>query len=293
LERKCWSPTHADVVPVDMFLHIPKTAGTTLVRILHRQYAKTGYVWIKAGTSFENAKLQVVREGEERFRLVHGHVPFGIHDAITRPVRYFTLVRDPIDRVLSHYYFARSHPAHRLYRDITEKGMTLRDYVMSGMTGELANGQTALLAGQEHDAPTGDLSLLDRARANVTRHFSAVGVTEDFERTIVLFKLALGWRRPLVYESVNVTAGRPDANAIDEETLETIRSLNRLDEVLYHFVRERFESAVAEREGAVRRELRLLRLGNFLYRRTPLVRQSRNMLRRFRAASVGRSYPES
>jgi hypothetical protein len=266
LERRCRTPTNADVAPVDIFLHIPKTAGTTLVRILHRQYAKTGYVWIKAGTSFENAKLQVMRGRGERFGLVHGHVPFGIHDAINRPVRYFTLVRDPVDRVLSHYYFARSHPAHRLYREITEKGMTLRDYVMSGITEELANGQTAMLAGQERDTPRGDASLLDQAQVNVTRHFAAVGVTEDFDRTIVLFKLALGWRRPLVYESVNVTAGRPGAKAVDEETLAAIRSQNRLDELLYRFIRDRFRWAVANNEGPVRRELRVLRLSNAAYR---------------------------
>jgi hypothetical protein len=266
LKRRCRTPTNADTSPVDIFLHIPKTAGTTLVRILHRQYAKTGFVSIKAGTSFENAKLQIVREEEERFRLVYGHVPFGIHDALTRPVRYFTLVRDPVDRVLSHYYFARSYPAHRLYKEITEKRMTLRDYVASGITGELANGQTALLAGQKQDAPSGDLSLLECAQANIMSHFAAAGVIEDFDRTIILFKLALGWRKPLVYESANVTAGRPDANAIDEETLEAIRSQNRLDELLYRFIRDRFHWAVANNDRSVRRELRVLRLGNAVYR---------------------------
>jgi Sulfotransferase family len=270
-----------DNSPIDIFLHIPKTAGTTLVRILHRQYAKPGYVSIKAGTSFENAKLQVVRE-EERFRLVYGHVPFGIHDALNRPVRYFTLVRDPVERVLSHYYFARSRQAHRLYSQITEKRMTLRDYVMSGITGELANGQTALLAGEELDDPSGDLSLLERAQANIMSHFAAVGVTEDFDRTIVLFKLTLGWRKTLAYESVNVAAGRPNAASVDEETLDLIQSQNRLDEALYRFVRDRFDSAMANDEGAVRRELRVLRLGNPVYRHgvRPARRVARKVIRR-------------
>ena len=292
MKRRCRAATNTDSSPIDIFLHIPKTAGTTLVRILHRQYGRTGYVSIKAGTSFENAKLQIVREEIDGFRLVYGHVPFGIHDALTRPVRYFTLVRDPVDRVVSHYYFARSHPAHRLYREITEKRMTLRDYVASGITGELANGQTALLAGQKQDAPSGDLSLLERAQANIMRHFAAVGVTEDFDRTIVLFKLALGWRMPLVYESVNVTAGRPDANAIDEETLEAIRSQNRLDELLYRFIRDRLNWTIANNEGAVRRELRVLRLDNAVYRHgLRPVRRRLRPVRRWTEEMIRRASP--
>lgn len=255
--------------PVDIFLHVPKTGGSTLVEILHRQYADVGYVWVRPGTSFGDARRQVVEAQGTRFALVHGHVPFGIHESLTRRARYFTLLRDPVDRAISHYFFAKSHPEHRLYKEIAEKGMTLHDYVTSGVTGELANGQTAMLAGLERDAPSGDSSLLRQARENIETAFAAVGVTEDFDRTIVLFKLKLGWKRSLVYKSINVTAARPSAAAVEPKTIDAIRAQNELDDALYRFVRERLDMEVEDAKMAANRELRRLRVGKALYRYRP------------------------
>jgi hypothetical protein len=270
------------VPAVDIFVHIPKTAGTTLVRILHREYDELGYLWIPPETRFEDAKRLVADSSAEEFRLIHGHIPVGIHEALTRPARYFTLLRNPVDRALSHYYYVKRHPEHRLYKEVVEKGMTLRDYVTSGITGELANGQTALLAGHGRDAPSGDLSILRRAQENIEAKFAAVGLTEDFERSIVLFKLTLGWRKPLVYESANVSQDRPHVSTIPSKTIEAIKAQSELDEALYRFARERLDAQIRDAGPTFERELRKLRLGNALYRHgpKPALRWGWNLTRR-------------
>ena len=142
--------------PVDVFLHIPKTAGDTLKIILWRQYREGGHIEVAdphqvsdptapEDRSFENVKRQVA-ESSDRFQLIYGHMPFGIHGSIGRPSRYFTMVRDPVERAVSHFYYVKREPEHIFHEEVVKSGITIHDYMTSGLAGELANGQTALLA---------------------------------------------------------------------------------------------------------------------------------------------------
>lgn len=266
-------------IPVDVFLHIPKTAGDTLNTILWRQYREVGYLEVPdplppsrysaaEDTPFERVKRQVADPNWKRVGLIYGHMPFGIHEVLSGPVRYFTMVRDPIERAISHYYYVRRAHGHPLHREVVDGRMSLHDYVTTGITGELANGQTALVAGLEKDAPAGELAVLHRAQANIDSAFAVVGLTEQFDRSIVLFGLAMDWTKPLVYKSMNVTANRPPISAVPRKTIEAIEAQNELDQALYLFVRERFEAQIAEAASA-KRGLRKLRYGNALYRHAP------------------------
>lgn len=262
--------------PVDIFLHIPKTAGETLTAILWRQYGESGFlevpdphVVVEPGTrdtSFASIK-RLVGSNPSLFGLVYGHMPFGIHEAVTRPVRYFTMVRSPVERAVSHFHYVRREPRHRLHKQVVESRMTLHDYVTSGIARELENGQTALLAGLEQGARSDDAIILDRALANIGASFEAVGLTEDFDRSVVLFKLALGWEKPVVYETLNATSGRLPVTAVHRETIDEIEARNLLDAALYRAVRTRFDAQIEDAGGTMERELRQLRLGNALYRR--------------------------
>ena len=216
-------------------------------------------------SSFESVKKQV-ESNPSQFRLVYGHMPFGIHEAVGRPARYFTIVRNPVERVVSHFHYVKREPRHQLHEEVVGSHMTLHDYVTSGIAGELVNGQTALLAGLEQGTLGSETSVLDRALANLQTHFAAVGTTEDFDRSVVLFKLALGWSKPVVYESYNVTGGRPPLSSIQRKTIDEIEAQNQLDDALYRAVGERFETQIEDAWRAMERELRQLRLGNTLYR---------------------------
>jgi len=69
------------------------------------------------------ARLQDLSvEEKEDFRLLHGHLSYGWHELLPQEATYFTIVRDPVSRVVSHYNYVKFRTDHRHYlRETVEK----------------------------------------------------------------------------------------------------------------------------------------------------------------------------
>lgn len=254
-----------------IFVHIPKTAGRTLEGILQRQYAPGEIYDIYGyGSSIPEkaAKLWDLAGGDKRrIRLIKGHYPFGLHDALPQPCTYITLLRDPVERVISYYYYVSRDHDHPLHHLVRSQNMSLKDVVLSGVTTEVDNGQTRLLSGLEKRCGFGqcDAELLARAKRNLQEHFAVAGLVERFDESLVLMKLELGWAS-VHYSVRNVSKRKPGRLEISEDTLRVIRGCNELDAELCRYVEQRFDELIAQWEPMFRGELRRLRRRNFINR---------------------------
>jgi hypothetical protein len=227
-----------------IFLHIPKAAGTTLHKILERQYKQSEIFEIDGSKVLASIKefTNLSLEQRSKIKLLKGHMPFGLHEHLPRPSVYITVLRHPIDRVISHYYYTLQTPYHYLHERVKSQKMTLRDYVESEISGELDNGQVRLLAGVDMEIPFGKCSrkLLEQAKNNLENHFAFVGLAEYFNETILLMKKVLGWKRYPVYQTMNPTKAKPHISQIPEDTLRAIEKRNELDIELYELVAKDF-----------------------------------------------------
>jgi hypothetical protein len=70
-----------------------------------------------------------------------------------------------------------------------------------------------------------------------------VGLTEEFDASVLLFQRAFGWRLPY-YVRQNVTPGRPSRGEVDARTLELIREHTTVDRLLYEEATVLFREAV-------------------------------------------------
>jgi hypothetical protein len=241
------SPQTRHVQPgVVIFLHIPKAAGLTLYKVLDREYGRSRVYSFRGGRQ----RLQKAIDGfralpaarRDEYDLLRGHLPFGVHEWISRPATYFTLLREPVERVVSHYNYVKRTPQHALYRQVTKEKMTLADYVSSGINYELDNGQVRLISGVDDNVPFGGCSsdLLRQAHRHLADYFTVVGLVDYFDETLLLLRQALKWRRYPLYVPQNVTRERIPIREISPGTRALIEKHNSLDCELYEFVAGRF-----------------------------------------------------
>jgi len=185
-----------------LFLHIPKAAGTTLQSILIKQY-KPKYVRSMYGNKNVrgmNVAEKIKDEPEEQrmqIRVLIGHMNFGLHKYLSQPSTYITFLREPLRRIISHYNFVLENPRHYLHEKVRSENMSLKEYVESGISDELNNGQTRLISGVGNTIPFGECTseLLQIAKDNISEHFSVAGLSERFDEAVILMREKMSGRR--------------------------------------------------------------------------------------------------
>src|SRR5438128_12113460 len=88
--------------PLIIFLHLPKTAGTTLARIIDRQYDSSRILPLHE-SMFGNELSALSQNHLDRLRIVMGHLYFRAHTLAARPCTYISIPLSRSARVLSHY----------------------------------------------------------------------------------------------------------------------------------------------------------------------------------------------
>jgi hypothetical protein len=211
--------------------HIPKTAGTSLLNVVTRFHPDTTLIYKE-----ELADLGFM----DRFRsapwppVVMGHFSYGVHNVLGVPPRYATILRHPVGRIVSlyryHRKFSNSPVGERL-----RAGMSLREYVASGITEEANNHMCRMVAGIPPDAGMTIKAswLLDLAIYNLERHYQVIGIVERLDQALGALAEILEWG-DFVTPFDNVSPGSPAE--LDDGTLQTVCEFNELDLRLYEYV---------------------------------------------------------
>lgn len=258
-----------------LFLHVPKTAGTTLNRIIEAQYSPLRIYTIPGGNriwSIEHFK-QLSEARRANLRVLKGHMGFGLHRLIPAPTTYFTMLREPVDQVASSYYYALSHRGHPLHRVVVNKKISLQQFIelapwgnnlqtklISGMAMAEINPPQALQAARqgiflrddEFPGRDCDEQALTEAKKNLRESFSVVGLTERFEESLAWMMIEYGWRVPY-YQRFRKSAKRPKRDRFDSQVRRRIEASNSFDLELYDFGRQLFEQAIRTRREEVER----------------------------------------
>jgi hypothetical protein len=154
--------------------------------------------------------------------LVTGHHQYGVHALLEADQpRYFTILRDPIDRAVSNYFYAYQYDGH-LQGEAVRSGELSLDAFISNSSIMVPHAQAHMLSG----LPSFGRGHADRARENLANHFVATGVTEQFNATVLHIAKSLGWSPPF-YLTRNVTKIDPAKAAYHREAVESAKEKYR------------------------------------------------------------------
>ena len=207
------------------FIHIEKAAGITLHSIFKNNTFRyiTLSPWAIRANDPEN--VFTPQEAKIFFRLFPYLNGFGGHttrayldyeQAIGREIAYFTFLRQPVSRFISHYFY---------HKQIMNIDWDLRSFIEEGhynnfMTRRICGKDDALLAIQY-----------------LKEKFKFVGLVERFDESLLLLKNELGLQNfNMHYEIQNVNP-KKNEKAISGYLINKIERANQSDLQVYDFVK--------------------------------------------------------
>ena len=219
--------------PLLLYLHIPKTGGTTLTDIICRQYSACIRCTDSYFSEDHSAEISTANA-------MCGHFLFGIHRHFSRQCTYITVLRDPVEQLISWFYFRYRSVHHDPYP------ASFEDYLEDPEAAAEFNLQTRFLAGGRPDLAT--------AEYNLTSQLAFVGITELFDESLYLLKRQLQWG-DVQYRPVLVNQSRPARDNLDSRLIRRIEETNSLDIRLYQLARLRLERQIDHLDAVAQREM--------------------------------------
>jgi hypothetical protein len=220
------------------FVHLHKAAGTTLIHLLRRNF----FLRHLDVRPFRKESEGVFRARDLRtclrlnpfLRSIAGHSVRAWSDleSLVPNVRYITILRDPIERFVSHFLYRQDvHAATRSFQEAMDRENE-------------HNLQTKYIGGSDD---------FDEAKRMLDRRFLLAGVSQDFDTFLLLLSKKLGLAPSDVwYVSQNVasrrgTDRRDMARRLIEEHHDALVEIHRADLQLYAYVK----TEVLPREAAL------------------------------------------
>lgn len=244
-----------------IYLNLPQTGGETLRDILIRQYGSAGVLSF-AGKAFYGDPQAAMEQTcamahtHPSTQVVIGHQLFGLHQGWPSPTTYVTMMRHPVERVLSQYYFNRMN--HWVPDDLEAYVLGRTQYMPDQMA--VDNLQTRYISAQaglpDNTTPGACSSkMFEQAKAHLEAYFKIVGLVEAFDTSLVLMQQAFGWRPPYYAMHYRRLLKTNHQYRVDPGLVQAILDRNAWDIELYQVAQNLFEVACQRYDGDLPRDV--------------------------------------
>jgi hypothetical protein len=232
-----------------VFVHIPKTAGLTFRALLanhfdvRETYPRPDEWWWVARDTDANLA---------RYRLFNGHYVYSAGERLRKPV-HVTMLRHPLDRLISTYHYLRQNPNSFQYDYVSGRKLTLEEFLEDPVTARAQRdwqsgfvGSVPLAELMGHQARMTDLAAWTGAETRSfypslgsgvaierLESFAMFGLCERFQDAVYMLHYVFGWKPAKEYQSFNI-AGRGSRRAeLSPALIDGVLERNAEDVALY------------------------------------------------------------
>lgn len=244
------------------FLHIPKTAGTSLTALIERNYRPEEvcppHLWPEMA--------QLPRQGLGQYRLFRGHLSHSFVEYLPVWPMVITFLRDPFEHFLSRYEHSWrfADAMHATVRELGSLAAYLRhepirwrlvnpqtnnlgiDFDERYLTGTFQNGAEEQRYGAELQRLTLAAPNTPPAQAMLQQairrlhEYAYVGIVERYDESVKHLYQRFGWDNPGQQERLNVSTSRLDRASISAADRRLIDDYTALDRQLFDEARALF-----------------------------------------------------
>jgi SAM-dependent methyltransferase len=260
------------IIPFDTkdclyFHHIPKTGGWTLHGVLCQYFDDhevcPARLW----------KQLITMPSEElsTYRLFSGHFYYTVYDMLPSRPYTITMLRDPVQRMISHFQHIVREPSLFHHQQAVERGID-GFFSQPEIQKSLRNVQTRMLAleldvqaiqdswgkeifdayrlGEFHawlELPVelSDKDLLRLAKERL-ESFAWFGITDHFEDSLKLLTHTFGWPPLVEYDIQNTAPTQLRVDSISPHTISILKWLTELDQQLFAYAQQLFDRRLEE-----------------------------------------------
>jgi hypothetical protein len=183
-------------MPLLFFMHIPKTAGTSLRVAIGAQPERLQSVCVYPDDQFITTTrcLEIGAAAFNDVDLIFGHFPYGFHTISNRSYRYMTVVRDPFSMIKSYYLYAK-YVQRRPYMTACS---SIYEAMIKERVVELDNSLVRHFSNRIDPYPISEDDLLI-AQQNIRRDFLYVGTTENMRKSVRKISEIVGFEIDLLH----------------------------------------------------------------------------------------------
>jgi hypothetical protein len=243
--------------PPIFFIHPPKSGGSTVVSFFDLNKGKDQFVNFELDRQgWESCRTRLLAS-----RIGGGHQSYGIHKSLKSPLTYCTILRDPLARQVSHYWYAFNGKNGEVVRGasvsaaeaLVQRGnISLDEWVTDSLAGK--NLFVQMLSGH---SPLNESSL-EVAQANLRRHIRTAGVCENMSEFLLRLCGNTGLELPFYFETNKTSDASRNRVHLSEAAREKFIEENRLDYEIFRQVNKEIESHAREAGSVFSKALELV-----------------------------------
>ncbi len=218
-----------------IFNHLPKAGGSSLYQFFQDLFGEDRVFrfWSRTVTADTKTMESLTEEERAHFKVFQGHFKYGYHTLFQQECVYFGIMRDPIDRMISNYYYTRERGREDRKKHAQSIDLeTFIEEIIAESGKYFGSAQVGFLTGQSN---------VEVAKGIIDSEYLACCVTDQLDECQALLARLYG-RPDLAPKRVNVTNSDERAQEARLALREKYKRFFQRDYELLGYVRQRFDA---------------------------------------------------